>query len=260
MLKAGARWIRRQGRGGHRDHTSHRLATGASAVTTDNVSVERERDVVFSKKTTVSPADDGYSGQSIPSWGPGNQPSLSYIIEMVCEANDGDAQAVKIQYPIPASLAELAASKPWASSGEQISIHDALVIPSKSVSDQLVASFFKTFHPANPVFDRASFAKLYERGQMSPLVLHTIYMVALTCGPDHLIEAAGYSNRTSARKAHYLRAKALYDADHDPDPANVAASLHLLSFWWLGPDDQKDHWYWHGCAVTLVQSLGVHRS
>uniref|UniRef100_A0A0D2Y6K0 Zn(2)-C6 fungal-type domain-containing protein n=1 Tax=Fusarium oxysporum (strain Fo5176) TaxID=660025 RepID=A0A0D2Y6K0_FUSOF len=54
--------------------------------------------------------------------------------------------------------------------------------------------------------------------------------------------------------------KTLYDAGHEKDATHLTAALHLLSFWWLGPSDQKDSWYWHGCAVTLAQSLGMHRS
>lgn len=179
---------------------------------------------------------------------------------MVCDTKEGDTQPVKVHHPIPVSLVDLAASKPWASVGEQVSLETAVSLPGRDISDQLVYSFFENFHPAYPVFDRASFARVYGQGQASAFVLHAIYMVALTVGPDRLVQAAGYKDRTTARRTHYLRAKTLYDADYDPDRANVAAALQLLSFWWLGPDDQKDSWYWHGCAVTLVQSLGMHRS
>ncbi|KAH8898014.1 hypothetical protein GQ53DRAFT_712535 [Thozetella sp. PMI_491] len=186
--------------------------------------------------------------------------SSSYIIEMACHDGNGGVEPVKIHYPIPASLADGSTSRLRISPVEQVSIQDALTMPARDVSDQLVRAFFETFHAANPVIDRNTFEHLYEQGQASPLVLHTIYMVALTSGPDRLVRVAGYSDRTAARKAHYLRAKALYDADYEADPINIAAALHLLSFWWFGPDDQKDSWYWQGCAVTLVQSLGIHRS
>ncbi|RTE74701.1 hypothetical protein BHE90_010844 [Fusarium euwallaceae] len=133
-------------------------------------------------------------------------------------------------------------------------------MPEQDVSDQLIRSFFANFHPAYPVIDRLSFIRLYQQGHASPVLLHAIYMTALTCGPESLVQLSGHSGRTSARKAHYLRAKTLYEAGHEKDATSLAAALHLLSFWWLGPSDQKDSWYWQGCAVTLLQSLGMHRS
>jgi len=192
-------------------------------------------------------------GQSPPL---GNSLTLSYIVRMARHAKDrelGHLHANNTDHP---SL-----SLPLKSDlGDPVSLQDALVVPERRVSDQLVRSFFKHFHPAYPVIDRLSFTTLYKQGRASPLLLHAIYMVALTCGPESLVQLAGYSDRTEARKAHYVRVKVLYDADNETDETILAGALHLLSFWWLGPNDQKDSWYWQGCAVTLAQSLGMHRS
>lgn len=180
---------------------------------------------------------------------------------MAFHTEEGPVMPVKVHHPIPPSLItnrstlQLRASLP-----EEPSLQEALNLPSRDVSDRLVQSFFSTFHPAYPVIDRRSFSALYDQGQVSALVLHAIYMVALTCGSEQLVALAGYDDRTTARTTHYLRAKKIYDVDHETNDANVAAALHLLSFWWLGPDDRKDSWYWQGCSVTLAQSLGAHRS
>lgn len=97
-------------------------------------------------------------------------------------------------------------------------------------------------------------------GRASPLVLQTIALLGFTMGSDELVRAAGFSDRCTARKTHYLRAKALYDADYENDRMNLVAVLLLLGFWWASYDDQKDTCYWVGCATTLAQSLGMHRS
>ncbi|KAJ4016313.1 hypothetical protein NW766_004505 [Fusarium irregulare] len=87
-----------------------------------------------------------------------------------------------------------------------------------------------------------------------------MFVVTYIFCEEDLIKDAGFSDRVAARKYHYLRAKTLYDVDHETDRDLLAASLHLLGFWWNGPDDQKDAWFWLGCATSYAQSLGLHRS
>ncbi|KAL5045365.1 hypothetical protein BDW71DRAFT_86364 [Aspergillus fruticulosus] len=85
--------------------------------------------------------------------------------------------------------------------------------------------------------------QLYLEGKASPLVLQTVFFWGFTVGPDNFIR-----NRTTARKTHYLHAKALYDTDHEENPLKVVASLLLFGFWWLGSEDQTDIFYWVGCC------------
>ncbi|OJZ85480.1 hypothetical protein ASPFODRAFT_208623 [Aspergillus luchuensis CBS 106.47] len=47
------------------------------------------------------------------------------------------------------------------------------------------------------------------------------------------------------RRAHYVRAKASYDADSEKDSTVLAAALLLLRFWWTGPEIQTNSCYWH---------------
>jgi hypothetical protein len=99
-----------------------------------------------------------------------------------------------------------------------------------------------------------------QQGQSSLLVLQTIYFLGLTVCSDDLVAKAGYSDRDTARRTHYLRAKTLYDTDYENDRTTLAAVLLLLGFWWAGPEDQKDTWHWVGVAINLAQTLGMHRS
>lgn len=140
------------------------------------------------------------------------------------------------------------------------SIGEALTMPARGVADQLIRCFFETIHPAYPVFDRRNFRELYLQGKASPLVLQTIFLLGFTVSSEELVHAAEYSDRATARKTHYLRAKALYDADYEIDPMNTVAFPLLLGFWWAGYDEQKDTCCWVGCAVIVAQSLGMHRS
>ncbi|KAJ5279335.1 hypothetical protein N7478_004707 [Penicillium angulare] len=133
-------------------------------------------------------------------------------------------------------------------------------MPTPDVLNQLVYTFFHRIHPAYPVFDRESFLQLYYANRASPLVLQTIALLGFTIGSDDLVRAAGFSDRVTARKTHFLRAKALYDADYETDRMNLVAVLLLFGFWWASPEGQKDTCFWVGCASMLAQSLGMHRS
>lgn len=178
---------------------------------------------------------------------------------MICSPRGGVSEPVKVHYPIPASIVDRAVM-PTRPQVEPLSIHDALVMPSKEISDRLIYVFFDLLHPPYPVIDRCAFSEKYRLGTASPMLLHTIFLVTFILCDDSLIQAAGFADRTAARKFHYLRAKTLYDVDHETDRNAVAATLFLLGFWWNGPEDQKDSWFWLGCATTYAQSLGMHRS
>jgi hypothetical protein len=189
----------------------------------------------------------------------GDSSSLSYIVEMICSPRSGVSEPVKVHYPIPASIADRAIM-PTRPQVEPLSVQDALTMPPKEISDRLVYTFFEIIHPPYPVIDRRAFSELYSQGKASPMLLHAMFLVTFILCDESLIQAAGFSDRTAARKHHYLRAKTLYDVDHESDRNVLTAAIFLLGFWWNGPDDQKDSWFWLGCATSCAQSLGMYRS
>ncbi|KAF5647675.1 cutinase transcription factor 1 alpha [Fusarium tjaetaba] len=189
----------------------------------------------------------------------GDSSSLSYIVEMICSPRGGVSEPVKVHYPIPASIADRAII-PTRPQVEPLSVQDALTMPPKEISDRLVYTFFEIIHPPYPVIDRRAFSELYRQGKASPMLLHAMFLVTFILCDESLIQAAGFSDRTAARKHHYLRAKTLYDVDHETDRNVLTAAIFLLGFWWNGPDDQKDSWFWLGCATSCAQSLGMYRS
>ncbi|KAF5672789.1 cutinase transcription factor 1 alpha [Fusarium heterosporum] len=178
---------------------------------------------------------------------------------MICSPRGGVSEPVKVHYPIPASIVDRAVM-PTRPQVEPLTVQVALVMPSKEISDRLIYTFFDLIHPPYPVINRLDFSELYKQGKASPMLLHAMFLSTFILCDDSLIQAAGFSDRTAARKFHYLRAKTLYDVDHETDRNAIAAALFLLGFWWNGPEDQKDSWFWLGCATTYAQSLGMHRS
>lgn len=201
---------------------------------------------------------DTHAEQSSRTYYLGDSFSLAYIVKTVCRpSGTGEPDSGMVHHYIPATVTD----GPVRTQVEDPpSVRDASITPPKEISDELVGIFFDCFHPAFPVFDRGVFAARYERGEMSLLVLQTIYMLAFTVCNEELVIRAGYRDRPTARRTHYLRAKALYDADGLNDRVILTAVLFLLSFWWAGPEDQKDTWHWLGAALSLAQTLGMHRS
>lgn len=188
-----------------------------------------------------------------------NSLNLSSIIDMVRRAKDGDFENVRATTHELTRLVEKVNLQPSIHLHQQMSVQDALILPDGPISDQMIQFFFEYFHPAYPVIDRSAFISLYRQGKASTLLLHSIFMAALTCGPESLVRLAGYTDRATAKKVHFQRAKRLYEVGHETDATSVAAALHLLSFWWSEPHEQES-WIWAGCSVTLAQSLGMHRA
>ena len=185
--------------------------------------------------------------------------TLHYVIELSHRPEGGSTEPLTVHHPIPASIAV----RPGTESNQletPVSLQEALTLPASDILRRLIYTFFDKIHPAYPVFDRERFTHLYSTGQASPMVLQTICLLGFTIGSDELVLAAGFTDRATARKTHFLRAKALYDADYESDRMNLAAVMLLFGFWWAGPDDQKDTCHWVGCAVSYAQSLGMHRS
>ncbi|UZP32454.1 hypothetical protein NXS19_000270 [Fusarium pseudograminearum] len=172
----------------------------------------------------------------------GDSSSLSYIIELICAPRSGVSEPVKS-----------APNRTTAPTGRSNTSVKGNIRPS-------CLCVLRYSAPPWPVVDRKSFLQAYRTGKASPLLLHAMFLVTFIFCDENLIQDAGFSDRAAARKYHYLRAKTLYDVDHETDRDILVASLHLLGFWWNGPDDQKDAWYWSGCATSYAQSLGLHRS
>ncbi|CAK7234096.1 hypothetical protein SCUCBS95973_008819 [Sporothrix curviconia] len=141
-----------------------------------------------------------------------------------------------------------------------LDMYGAFEVLPQPVSDELVRLYFQLVHPAYPVLDRHDFVMHNRRGQMSLLAMHTIHYLALTVCSEDVVRAAGFPDRLTARRALYLRAKALYDTGYEKNKITVVAVLFLFGFWWEGPEDQKDSWHWLSAAVSLAQTLGMHRS
>jgi hypothetical protein len=135
-------------------------------------------------------------------------------------------------------------------------------VPTQHVQDQLIKTYFHVFHPTYPIIDRVQFARSYH-SQVSPpslLLLHTMFMAAAGhCSMD-LIQEAGFKTRQEAKRCFYRRAKALFDADYEPNRVINIQATFILQFYWESPIEQKDAHFWLKVCINLAQHCGMHRS
>ncbi|PVH75076.1 hypothetical protein DL98DRAFT_14852 [Cadophora sp. DSE1049] len=232
----------------------------------DRSQVEEGSEMLFARMAETSPEqqrsesyrDSGrtfYLGEAF---------SLAFVVKTVCSPS-GDTTEARVHYPIPGSVDDSARNVFHQKEliPEEVALlqaKGAYELPPKHVSEKLLLAFFESFYPAYQVFDRRDIAALYEQGSLSFLVHQTIYFIASTVCEEELLHEAGFDDRHQARATFYLRAKALYDSDQERDKVKLTAVLFLFGFWWQGPEDQKDTWHWLGAAISLAQTLGMHRS
>ncbi|CAK7204038.1 hypothetical protein SEUCBS139899_006789 [Sporothrix eucalyptigena] len=195
--------------------------------------------------------------------------SLAFVIRSLSDnpaMQNMQNGVLQLHHPIPHTVPEYAQDGAEAfretdpSVRAVLDLYGAFEVLPQPVSDELVRLFFQLVHPAYPVLDRQEFVTQYRRGRMSLLALQSIYYLALTVCSEATVRAAGFPDRLTARRALYLRAKALYDTGYEKNKVTVVAVLFLFGFWWEGPEDQKDSWHWLSAAVSLAQTLGMHRS
>lgn len=184
--------------------------------------------------------------------------SLAFVVKTVCSPSGHTAQPTRLHYGVPQSVTDRGEMEEDTKAFLQAS--GAFEVPEKTVLNAMTRTFFECMHPAYPVINRKAFEAQYREGNVSLLLLQTILFLAATMCEDHVVHQAGFTDKYHARRVFYRRAKALYDADYEKDKTTLAAVLFLFSFWWQKPQDQKDTWHWIGCAVSLAQALGMHRS
>ena len=54
--------------------------------------------------------------------------------------------------------------------------------------------------------------------------------------------------------------KALYDADYEKEKIPLIQSVILLAFWYADCEDRDGSWHWIGIAISLCQTIGLHRN
>ncbi|OBT63629.1 hypothetical protein VE03_07326 [Pseudogymnoascus sp. 23342-1-I1] len=141
----------------------------------------------------------------------------------------------------------------------------ATVIPETAFRNELLRSYIEFVHPYMPLLDVHEFLRIVdegtgENGRVSLLLFQAVMFAGVAFADRSYLTAAGYPTRRSARKAFYLKTRALYDFDYESDGVIIVQALLLMSFWLETPDGQKDTWHWIGAAIASANAIGLHCS
>lgn len=145
---------------------------------------------------------------------------------------------------------------------EILKFRGAFTLPPKDLRDEIVEAYFEKIHPTFPMLNRSQFMRRYNdpNKPASLLLLQAILLAgSRVCNSSALLDDKGSVD--TASYTFYKRAKALYDANYEPDPITVVQSVVLLGWWWEGPGDMtKNSFYWLRVALGISQGFGLHRS
>ncbi|KAF4463140.1 cutinase transcription factor 1 beta [Fusarium albosuccineum] len=136
-------------------------------------------------------------------------------------------------------------------------------LPSAEVQHQLLRCYFHHVHHFLPILDAAAFIQQYETGgprKVNLLLLWSIFFSSTNFLDEETVTLAGYSSRKAMKTSLYRRAKALYDADYEKEKIPLTQSVLLLAFWYADSEDRDGPWHWIGIAISLCQTIGLHRN
>lgn len=141
---------------------------------------------------------------------------------------------------------------------EQLLQNGSFSFPPEETREALLQAYFTWFHPCFPILDRKAIHDAYEQDSLSPLLFQAVLFIGVSLCPDLALTRAGFHVRYTAKFLFYSRARAIYDADCEPDKIVKLQALFLLSFWRGGPSEDRDTRFWLEVGIGLAQKRGMH--
>ncbi|KAF4414861.1 fungal specific transcription factor [Fusarium acutatum] len=135
-------------------------------------------------------------------------------------------------------------------------------LPALDIQQSLVQAYFHYVHPFLPVIHVSSFLKAFESPGQDGVSLHvlwSVFLAAANFADTMTVQSAGYESRKDMKRAMFLRAKALYDANYERSKIVLIQAVLLMGFWYSDTEDRLGPWHWNGIAISLCQTVGLHR-
>ncbi|ETN42806.1 uncharacterized protein HMPREF1541_01964 [Cyphellophora europaea CBS 101466] len=137
----------------------------------------------------------------------------------------------------------------------------AFSFPEPGLRNELLRCYVQYVHPNLPLLNLQDFLAAINNNDPNGTVSLLLFQAVMFAGTGFIdmryLVAQGYDTRKAARRAYFLKCKALYDLDYELDRAVLVQAVLLMTYWYEAPDDPKDIWHWLGVAISLARTIGM---
>ncbi|KAF2019969.1 hypothetical protein BU24DRAFT_130901 [Aaosphaeria arxii CBS 175.79] len=141
-------------------------------------------------------------------------------------------------------------------------LRGAFDLPVLEVCDMLIQAYFHHVHPFFPVVEPRGFLEKFHsehRFEISTHLLWSMFLAAANFADSKTLKTAQFPSRKEMKRSMYTKAKALYDAEYERDKVTLIQAVLLMGFWYADTEDRTGPWHWNGVAISLCQTIGLHR-
>ncbi|KAH8125663.1 fungal-specific transcription factor domain-containing protein [Trichoderma asperelloides] len=134
-------------------------------------------------------------------------------------------------------------------------------LPGPPVCDLIIRAYFHHVHPFFPIVDAKSFLDMYEspeRVNLSVHLLWSMFLAASNVRSDAPSNPPPMAQLTCSRLANNI-GKVLYDLEYERNRITLIQAVLLMGFWYADTEDRTGPWHWIGVAISLCQTIGLHR-
>lgn len=121
-------------------------------------------------------------------------------------------------------------------------------------------AFCARFLPLYPIIAGTKLLRDWSRGTIPPLLKYSVVFIGAVHTPAEVFTQVGAYSKANALDAIYYKAKQIYDADTETDRICLIQSMFMLQFRFGLAPSYKDSFWWASNAVSLAQTVGLHRS
>jgi hypothetical protein len=137
----------------------------------------------------------------------------------------------------------------------------AFTIPETGLRNELLRCYVQYVHPNLPLLDLQDFLAAVYNNDANDTISLLLFQAVMFAGTGFIdmryLLAQGYDTRKAARRAYFLKCKALYDLDSELNREVLVQAVLLMTYWYEAPDDPKDIWHWLGIAISVARTIGM---
>jgi hypothetical protein len=141
----------------------------------------------------------------------------------------------------------------------------AFELTDPNLQEACLECYFQHVQPLFPIVDTVKIISIVkgtnsDNEKLSLLLLQALIFVGSTWVDVRLIRKLGFLSRNAFRRSIHRKMRLLYDADCENDRICLIQTFVLWTFWFDGPNENKDAWHWIGVALSLSRIIGLHQA